>query len=144
MKSKINVILLGILIFILGGVAGAAGHNLYWRYFKKSPKPVSFVDTLAGELKLDAGQKEKLKAITNETREQVRAAYARFKPQYEAINNELWSLLDEIRKESDRKIAGILQKDQKVLFEEFLKKAYKPFQIKGSPPNKNKPAGASD
>jgi hypothetical protein len=130
MKSKINVILLGILIFVLGGVAGAVSYSLYWRYFYKPPKPPNFVETMAKEVQLDANQIEKIKVIANETRGSVVSTNRNFMPQYEAINKVYWTQMDSIRRESDQKIKSVLREDQKALFEKFLKTKYPPPQMK--------------
>jgi|WetSurMetagenome_2_1015567.scaffolds.fasta_scaffold997128_1 hypothetical protein len=138
MKSKINVILLGILIFLLGSIAGAVSHNLYWRYFKKPPKPLSFIEILARDLKLDADQQVKVRAIAKETKAAVFALNKQFKPQYDAVNKDYFPRMDVIRQESDQKIRSILRDDQKLLFEQFLRRGPKPPQIKNAKPNKNK------
>jgi hypothetical protein len=124
MKSKINVIFLGILIFLLGSVAGGVSHNLYCRYLKKPSKPPSFIESLSKELKLDADQQVKVRAIAKETKAAVSNLNKQFKPQYDAINKDFFPQMNIIKKESDQKIINILHNDQKVLFEEFLKKRY--------------------
>ena len=138
MKSKINVILLGILIFLLGSVAGAVSHNLYGRYFKKPPKPLSFNEILARDLKLDADQQVKVRAIAKETKAAVSALNKQFKPQYDAVNKDFLPQWNAIRKESDQKIRDILRNDQLVLFEQFLKGAFKQPKTKQAQPNGKK------
>jgi len=61
MKSKASIVLLGILIFVLGGIAGAVSHSLYQEYlraafFKASSQPIDIIGGLAKELNLDAQQ----------------------------------------------------------------------------------------
>jgi hypothetical protein len=138
MKSKINVILLGILIFLLGSVAGAVSHNIYWRYFKKPPKPLSFIEILARDLKLDADQQVKVKAIAKETKADLIALNKKFKPQFDAVNKDFLPELNVIRKRSDQKIIDILKDDQKAPFKQFLKRMVKPLQIKQAQPNEKK------
>lgn len=112
MKSKVSVALLGVLVFLLGGIAGAISHYIYLRYFFAPP---NVVEAFARELKLDAGQKEQLRSIFNESRERYHALSQQFRPQYESIRNE-----------TDQQIRKILRDDQKAYFEEFLIKVHSP------------------
>jgi hypothetical protein len=120
MKPKARVVLLGILIFLLGGIAGAVSHYLYIQHLraafvKASAQPPDIVGGLAKELKLDAQQKESLKEIFDESRKR-----------YFALSQEFWPQYQTIRSESDQRIKDILRDDQKILFENFLKKIYAP------------------
>jgi hypothetical protein len=117
MKSKVNVILLGILIFLLGGVAGAVSHYLYRDHVKRaalkaSPPRFDVAEAFAKELKLDSLQKQSLRIIIDESRKRYRELGLEFKPRWESLRND-----------SDQKIKNILRDEQKVLFENFLKKA---------------------
>jgi hypothetical protein len=138
MKSKISVIFLGIFIFLLGSVAGAVSHYLYREHVQKalvkdSPKKFDIAEVMSKELKLDAGQKEKLKVIVTDIRKRTMALNQQFRPKYEdvnkefmpryeSINKEFMPQLEIIRKDSDERIRAILRNDQKALFEDFLKK----------------------
>jgi Spy/CpxP family protein refolding chaperone len=138
MKSKLSVILLWILVFLLGGVSGAVSHYLYREHLKAltpgaSPKPKDIVEGMALELKLDAQQKESLKAIMDQTRQRVHALNQQFRPQYEAVNKQYKPQFEAIRNETDDKIRQILRADQRMRFEEFLKK------IKSAPPGPPRP-----
>jgi hypothetical protein len=117
MKSKLCIALLWVLVFLLGGVAGGVSHYLYKEHFK--PKPGDFIDKLARDLKLDAQQTTRIKAIFDESIQRYQALNQEFRPRYKAIRNE-----------TDEKIKSILRPDQKLLFEEKLKKFRKP----GPPP----------
>lgn len=115
MNSKLTVILLGILVFLLGGIAGAVSHSLYQEYvktafIKATSQPIDIVGGLAKELDLDAGQTESLKAIFDESRNRSIALSQKVWPQYQTIYNE-----------TEQKIKGILRADQRVRYEEFLK-----------------------
>ena len=132
MKSKVNVILLGILIFLLGNVAGAVSLHLYREHVKQAalkagPPRFDVVETFAKELKLDPQQKQRLRIIFDESRKSYRELGLEFKPKYETI-----------RSDSDQKIKGILRDDQKTLFENFLKKVRQPPQNKRPQDNTKK------
>ena len=127
MKSKINVILLGILVFVLGGVAGAISHYLYWKY--NPPRPPDFTAILAKELKLDPAQKQQVAGIISETIKRVEILNQQFAPRWEFIRKEYRPQFQAIGNESDRRIKEVLREDQKVLFENFLKKRRRPPQI---------------
>jgi uncharacterized membrane protein len=140
MKSKISVILLGVFVFLLGGIAGAVSHYIWREHFPKTPAKQSaqrfdIAEVMSKELKLDAAQKEKLKVIVVDIRKRTKALNQQFRPRYEAVNKDLMSRYDAInmdfmpqfeiiRKESDKRIRAILREDQKILFEDFLKKWY--------------------
>ncbi len=140
MKSKVIVILLGIIVFLLGGVAGAVSHYLYREhirqaFLKDGSRQYDVVEGMAKELKLDSKQKENLRIIFNDIRNrtlvlnkqfrpQYEAVNKEFKPRYEAINKDFMPQFEVIRKESDHRIQSILRDDQKVLFEKFLRNIY--------------------
>lgn len=120
MKSKLNVVLLGILIFVLGGIAGAVIHSLYQEYlkaafFKSTQQPPDIIGGMARELGLDAGQTDSLRNIFDESRKRYIDLAKQFWPQYETIRNE-----------TDQQIKNILRDDQKKRFEDFLKKVQPP------------------
>ena len=128
MKSRLGVTLLGILVFLLGGVAGATSYYLYCEHQKTStpkaiPKVDDVVDWMARELKLDAQQKAEVKVIIIEIRGRYRELWQEFRPRY-----------DLLRKESDDRINSLLREDQKPLFEEFLRK------LRSTTPASSKPA----
>jgi hypothetical protein len=116
MKSKLGVILLGILVFLLGGIAGAVSRYLYCEHIKTSapktiPRVEDVVERMARVLNLDAQQKTDVKVIIGESRNRYRELSRQFRPQYEKIVQE-----------SDNRIRALLRDDQKPLFEEFIKK----------------------
>jgi hypothetical protein len=131
MKSKVYVILLIIVIFLLGGVAGFVGNNLYRNHIKqvalKAGRPrFDYVEALAKELKLDAEQKQNLRLIIDESRKRYKELGLEFKPRFESITNE-----------SNQKITSMLRDDQKTLFENFLTKI-RQFQQKPRPQDNTK------
>jgi uncharacterized membrane protein len=132
MKSKLCIALLWILVFLLGGVAGAVSHYLYREHVNPTPPPKTarkspeqIIDEMARFLKLDVQQKEQLKVIFDESIKRYRALNQEYRPQFRTIRNE-----------TDEKIKNILRDDQKLRFQEWIKK-YSPPQAKpSSPPSK--------
>ena len=130
MKSKVGVFLLGILVFLLGGIAGAVSHNLYREHVQAStpkappPPPPDIIEGFAKMLELDVEQKESLRGIFEQSLDRYRVLAKEFMPHYEAIRNE-----------TDQQIKDILNDNQKKKYEDFLKK----FQPK-PPPKPNKSA----
>jgi Spy/CpxP family protein refolding chaperone len=139
MKSKLNVVLLGILIFVLGGVAGAVSYYIYRDHNKAAAAktgtgPRDIVEGMARELNLDAQQKEKLRVIFGESRNRFQELNERFRPLYENLNNQFWPQWQKIRDETDDQVRKILRPDQKAHFEEFLKKVHAAGLPKPRPP----------
>jgi len=122
--------LLWVLVFLLGGIAGAAGYRFYRNQKPKSMSHIRaekrdfIIRELTRDLKLDAQQTESLKAIFDESIKQYRALSQQFQPQFRSIRNE-----------ADEKIKGILRPDQILLFEEKLKKYRKPESSEPPPPS---------
>jgi hypothetical protein len=120
MKPRLGIILLGLLIFLLGGIAGAVSHFLYREhlkaaFFKAAQQPPDIVGGMARELKLDAGQTDSLKTIFDESRKR-----------YMNLSQQFWPQFETIRIETDEQIKNILRDDQRVRFEDFLKKVHAP------------------
>jgi len=113
MKSTLSIVFLGILIFLLGGVAGATGYYLYCEHIQATvpaiPKVEDVVEGMAKELQLDAQQKTAIKVIISDIRNRYRALSQEFRPRWE-----------DLRKESDDRINALLREDQKPRFEKFL------------------------
>lgn len=116
MKSKVGIALSWIVVFFLGGIAGAVSHYIYQQRLKPQairpmtpPKPDAIIDGMARELNMDDQQKEQLKSIF----EQSRQRYWGIRQQYRIL-----------RKETNEQIKQILHPAQKAKFEEFLKKVY--------------------
>jgi hypothetical protein len=131
MKSKASIVLLGILIFVLGGIAGAVSHSLYQEYlraafFKASSQPIDIIGGLAKELDLDAQQTEALKVIFDKSREHSIALNQEIWPKYQTINKETEQKYQVIYTETEQKIKAILRDDQRVRYEKFLKKFQAP------------------
>lgn len=140
MKSKLSIVLLGVLVFALGGVAGAVSYYLYREHIRPRPagvgmplKPNDIVDNIAEELELDAAQKQSLKVIFRETRQQFKKLNEDFGPRYEVLNRQYGPKYEElhrqyrprfeaIRNDSEQRIKKMLNPEQRKKYEEFLRK----------------------
>ncbi len=118
MKSKTSAALILVVIFCLGSVAGGVSHFLYTANFASTPTPRArvpnshdIVEEMAQHLKMDAQQKEQLKAIVQQSRDRYRALSRQFQPQYEKI-----------RAETNDSIRTILRPDQRKQYEATLEK----------------------
>jgi Spy/CpxP family protein refolding chaperone len=118
MKSKTTAALLLVSIFLLGGVSGGMSHYIYQNHLGSSPPPKPRVanshdiaEEMAQSLGLDAGQKEQLRGIIQQSSEHYRALSRQFRPQYEKI-----------RMETNDAIRAILRPDQRKHFEDTLEK----------------------
>jgi len=131
MKSKLGILSLWILVFLLGGVAGAVSHYLYVRKDLKKvtvtpspPKRRDIQEGLARVLDLDAQQKEELKTIFAKSLTQFRALNKEYGPKWEAVRKPFDEEVLRIRKEFDEEVKKTLRPDQRAKFEQFLKKVY--------------------
>jgi uncharacterized membrane protein len=77
MKSKLGMTLLWILVFLLGGIAGAISYHLYQAQAQTEASAKSkltaqeIIEGMTKGLNLDAQQQEALKNIFDETRKRV-------------------------------------------------------------------------
>jgi len=127
MNFRLSIVLLGCLIFILGGAAGWFGDCIYRgtkasqaaaaQEYSQSKKDddkdgelQKIIADLSPELHLDAEQQESLKNIFYETRLKYQELNKEFHPRYKMI-----------RDESDDRIRNILRNNQRGRFEEALK-----------------------
>jgi hypothetical protein len=131
MKSKLGIAILWIIVFLLGGVAGAVSHYLFVREqlkaaatLKSQPKPPDIQAGLAKILNLDTQQRESLKSIFSKSRTQFIGLNREYKPKWETVRNPFDVEVMKIRKEFDEEVKTILRPDQRSKFDEFLKKVY--------------------
>ncbi len=118
MRSKTSAAFILVAVFCLGGVAGGVSHFLYTVNFAASQPPRArvpnshdIVEEMAQRLKMDAGQKEQLKAIVQQSRDRYRTLSRQFQPQYEKI-----------RGETNDAIRAVLRPDQRREYEATLEK----------------------
>lgn len=136
LKPRLGIALLWIVVFLLGGVAGAVGHYLYAKKMQPpaasgQPRPQEIQDALAKVLDLDAGQKKALKAMFAKSLTRFRALNQEYKPKWQSLKTAFDAEVMKIRVEFDQEVKTILRPDQRAKFEEFLKKVY------ATPPPKN-------
>ncbi|HEY3742169.1 MAG TPA: hypothetical protein VGL53_20090 [Bryobacteraceae bacterium] len=104
------------LVFVSGGVIGALGHRMYTvsAVSAKTGSPdewrKNYVAQMKSRLKLRDDQLLRLNILLDETRSRVREVHKRQRPE-----------LDQIRKEHSLRVASILDPDQKVQYEKFVK-----------------------
>ena len=143
MKSKAIIVLLGILTFLLGGIAGWISQSLYQNYLSvklikaSAPQPIDIVGDLAKELDLDARQTKSLRIIFEESRKRsidvsqkmwpkYQALNKETEPKYQALNKEAEPQYQAIFKETEQAIKEILNEEQRARYEEFLKRFQPP------------------
>jgi Spy/CpxP family protein refolding chaperone len=131
MRSKLGIALIGIVVFLLGGVAGAVSHYLYVKdqlklaaVPKGPPKPGGIQEALAKKLDLDSQQRESLKVIFAKSKEQFTALNREYKPKWDAVRSPFDEEVMKIRTEFDGEVKKILRPDQRATFDEFLKQVY--------------------
>jgi Spy/CpxP family protein refolding chaperone len=103
-KSKWQIRLATLSIFLLGAMAGAFALNAFNLWFPASPQPLSRVERLqklARQLDLDEGQTSEVQKIFGETREKMQALKQEDEPK-----------VREIRGEMDGKLQKVLSGDQ--------------------------------
>ena len=105
-----------ILVFALGAVAGAlvthrvCQHRMESLVGGGSKAMREFIfNRMDRELKLDDSQRAQLKAIFQETHEQIKAVHGRIQPQ-----------VDEILSRADDRVRAILRPDQRERYEKFV------------------------
>lgn len=105
-----------ILVFILGAAAGSiVSHVVCQRRIESivsgGPHAVRqiMLERLNRELKLDEDQRVRLKAIFNETHEEIKAERSKIQPQ-----------IDEILNRAEDRVRAILRPDQRERFEKFV------------------------
>lgn len=118
MKSKTGAALLLLVIFLLGGIAGAASFYIYRDHVAaarfqrpRNPGRPDIIEEMARSLNLDSRQKDQLKVIWQRGRERYSALSLAFRPQYE-----------EIRAKTNDAIRAILRPEQRRQFDDTLRK----------------------
>jgi len=109
-KSKWQIRLATLSIFLLGALAGAFALNAYNLWFSHPPQPLTRAERLqklARQLDLDEGQTTQVQQIFGDTREKMKVLRDEDEPR-----------VQEIRGEMDGKLQKVLSGDQ---WEKFLK-----------------------
>jgi hypothetical protein len=118
---KFRAVISVLLIFIAGVVAGAVLTFLLFdhgdmhskqRFIKsKHPPEQNFFEYLSKELELTAEQKKEVKAILRENSRK-----------FKEIEKEMHVKYEEVRKDNRKKIMNLLNEEQKINFNDFIKK----------------------
>lgn len=99
-KSRWQVRVAALVIFVLGFAAGIMALNVY-RGFARTSAPRDRFEQLSERLNLNADQKTKVQQIFGESREQLRALRKESEPR-----------VTEIRKQADDKLQQVLTPEQ--------------------------------
>jgi hypothetical protein len=118
-KSKVWALALLLVVFLVGGVAGAAADRLLAGERKVSSsqrarssdrdRRTRYLDWLAAELDLSEEQRAQVGATAERYREQVSALWTEMRPRYDALEEEMRA-----------EIRGLLTEEQRVAYEELL------------------------
>lgn len=116
-KTRSEAALLVLVVFLLGALLGGLANHLWgekvWgrQSSTGSPSASQLVADLTRELQLTADQQQQLGVIVDETRAQIRTAYAPAEAQRE-----------QLRQQGRARIRAILNPDQKAKFEVFMQR----------------------
>jgi Spy/CpxP family protein refolding chaperone len=118
-KTRREAAILVFVVFLLGLLVGGVGNHLWGERVwgrqgapRQGPPPrAQIVNELTRELQLTADQQEKIGAIIDDTRLQLRALYAPLEAQH-----------DKLRQEGRDRIRAILTPEQLPKFEQFMQR----------------------
>src|SRR5688572_19189953 len=100
-KSRWQVRLAALVIFVLGFTAGILALNVYRRWTRDGGGPRDRIERLSQGLQLNADQKTKMQQVFSETREQLSALHKESEPK-----------VNEIRRQADERMKQILTAEQ--------------------------------
>ena len=100
-KSRWQVRLAALVIFVLGFTAGILALNVYRRWARDGGGPRDRIERLSQRLQLSADQKTKMQQVFSETREQLSALEKESEPK-----------VNEIRRQADERMKQILTAEQ--------------------------------
>ena len=108
-KSKWQVRIAALVIFLLGFAAGILALNAYRGWARgASPGRDDRFEQMSARLQLNADQKTKMQQVLGDTREQLRALRKESEPR-----------VNEIRKQTDQRLQQILTPDQWQRFQQM-------------------------
>jgi hypothetical protein len=111
-KSKWQVRIAALLIFVLGFAAGALALSAYKRFGRAASREAGFAQTLE-DLKLTAEQKTQVDQILGDTRQQLRALRKESEPR-----------VAEIRHQADERLQKVLTSEQWTQFQQAREKMH--------------------
>lgn len=107
---KLKLWSLALIIFILGGISGAAVHALYQMKFSQ-PTRHGMIENMKKDLSLSDDQAQKIKSILDDSRKDFRK-----------VMKEECPGIQDIRNKTNEKIRGILTPEQQKKFDEIRAK----------------------
>ena len=107
MRSKWQVRIAAILIFVLGFIAGTLAISGY-RALARRQTPANRLDQLATRLQLNADQKTRVQQIFGDTRQQLQALRKESEPR-----------VNEIRQQTDQRLQQVLTVEQWQKFQQM-------------------------
>jgi len=115
-----------LLVFVLGAAAGAFGTLgvIRYRWMHRGPQAMAdlIVRRLSWELRLDAAQRDQLRAIVNDSQQEMRSVRKQFQPQ-----------IEEILGRADAKVRAILRPGQQEKFDRLVAERKEKWQHHFSP-----------
>jgi len=108
MKSKWQVRLAVLLIFLLGFTAGALAVNAYRAWSRRATNPQDRLEQLATRLQLNSDQKTRVQQIFADTRQQLQSLRKESEPR-----------VDDIRRQTDQRLQQVLTPDQWQKFQQM-------------------------
>ena len=106
-RSKLQVRLAVVAIFVLGFVAGMLALHAYGRWAHRRP-PENRFDQMATRLQLNDDQKTKVQQIFSDTRQQLQDMHKESEPR-----------VNEIRQQADQRLQQVLTADQWQKFQQM-------------------------
>ena len=100
-KSRWQVRLAALVIFVLGFTAGILALNVYRRWVRDEGEPRDRIERLSQRLQLNEDQKTKMQQVFSDTREQLSALRKESEPK-----------VNEIRRQADERMKQILTPEQ--------------------------------
>jgi len=107
-RSKWQIRVGAVAIFVLGLVAGMLALHLYRGWAHRRPSPASRIEELVTRLQLNDDQKTKVQQIFSDTRQQL-----------EGLRKESEPRVNEIRQQADQRLHQVLNAEQWQKFQQM-------------------------
>lgn len=114
-RSKLAAVTLLAAVFLAGGLAGWGGHEAAERDEGRAPRrrgPDAMVDYLSRELKLNAAQRDSVRAIFARHRPETDSLWARVRPRFDSIKTRMRAEID-----------AMLTPEQRALHQQLIERA---------------------
>jgi Spy/CpxP family protein refolding chaperone len=127
-KSRWQVRVAALVIFILGFTAGILALNVYRGWVRSTGSPRDRFERLAERLQLNEDQKTKMQQIFGDTREQLSALRKESEPR-----------VDEIRRQADERMQQVLTPEQWQQFQKMREETRHRRGGRGGPRGEGRP-----